>query len=69
MDSSSLERLREKMQKGDGSHGTGMVVQKLKSLYGDSAFLAVESSEKGTVVSVCIPMERRGQDEEGFTGR
>ena len=69
MDIFSLEKLREKMRKGDGSHGMGMVVQKLKSLYGDSAFWAVESSEKGTVVSVCIPMERRGQDEESFTGR
>lgn len=69
MEEETLKALRERVRSGEGNHGTVMVVQKLKSLYGDSASYEVEASWDGTTVTVYIPMERGEEDETGIAGR
>lgn len=63
-----LERLRKKMENESAAHGTVMVVRKLESLYGDSFCYEVDSSEKGTEVTIRIPMEGGMENEEDFAG-
>lgn len=58
-----LKMLQERIRSGEGAHGTVMVAQRLRSLYGDSASYEVAASEGGTTVTMYIPMERREQDE------
>ncbi len=69
MSQEELEELRKKINYGNASHGTAMVVRKLESLYGNAYRYEVDSSQHGTEVRICIPAdERRETDETSVIG-
>lgn len=59
MSGEERKRFCYQLTKGDGTHGTSMVIQKLKSLYGEQFGYEFETGREGTEIRITIPMEHK----------
>ena len=67
MNKEEKQKFCYQLEHGDGSHGTSMVTQRLKSLYGEKYQYEFETSSNGTKIEITIPMEQKEELDETST--